>query len=56
MDLSHWQHEQVLRVTGVHEEVIPGVGNDGTFLAILLSGVVLHVRIQCNRTREVFNT
>ena len=43
MDLSHWQSEQVLRVTGVHDVVVPGVGNDGIFITTLLRGVILHI-------------
>ena len=41
LHLCHGEFKKVLWVTGVHEEVIPGVGYDGIFIATLLSGVIL---------------
>ena len=37
----HGESKEVLWVTGVHEEVVPGVGYDSVLTTTLLSGVIL---------------
>ena len=39
--LCHRQSQEVLRIAGVHDVVIPGVGNDGILVSALMGRVIL---------------